>query len=68
MCAYIHTQIYICISMHTDSQGLGDRRMRRNRCDAAKGKHSIFGHYYSSLFIPVAAYDKVVQTVPILPA
>lgn len=42
-CAYIHTQIYICISMHTDSQGLGDRRIRRKHWDAAKGNYSIFG-------------------------
>lgn len=54
--AYSHTQIYIS----TDSQGLGDRRTRMKR------KHSVFGHDYDSLFIPVAAYDKVVHTVPVL--
>lgn len=52
--------------MHTDSQGLGDRWMRRKSCDATKAKLSIFGHYFYSLFMPVAAYDKVIHTVLIL--
>lgn len=65
MYAYIHTQVYVCISTNAESEGPADRRMRR-KCNTAKRKHSIFGHGYYSLFIPVAAYDNVVHRVSIL--
>lgn len=63
VCIY-HTQSYICISMHMDPQCLRDRRVRWKCCDATK--HSVFGHDYCSLFIPAAAYDKVIHLVTIL--
>lgn len=65
-CTYIHSQIHIYISTHTDSKGLGDRSKRRRCCDAAKKQHSVFGHDYYSLFISVAAYEKIVLIVPFL--